>query len=135
MKPSSSTARRVQGRPPRIAIFATDPRSGERRAHWFKVHFVRWTQRRSARLGYFSEHGVMMDDLTNPAELINGAQKAPVIVIIEDRALARTCAANVLKRELAGFEIAEMTTADALNGLSGRDIRLIVFNIGDKPIT
>jgi DNA-binding NarL/FixJ family response regulator len=77
----------------------------------------------------------MMDDLTNPAELINGAQKAPVIVIIEDRALARTCAANVLKRELAGFEIAEMTTADALNGLSGRDIRLIVFNIGDKPIT
>jgi DNA-binding NarL/FixJ family response regulator len=77
----------------------------------------------------------MMDDFTNPAELINGAKKAPVIVIIEDRVLTRTCAANVLKRELAGFEIAEMTSADALNGLSGRDIRLIVFNIGDKPVT
>lgn len=76
-----------------------------------------------------------MEDLANPATAINGSQKLPTIVIIEDQVLARTCIANVLKRELAGFEIVEMATTSGLNGLSGRDIRLIAFHIGDKQIT
>jgi hypothetical protein len=77
----------------------------------------------------------MMDDLCNPAEPINGSQKLPAIAIIEDQVLARTCIVNILKRELSGFEIVEMATTSDLNLLSGRDVRLIAFNIGDKQIT
>jgi len=76
-----------------------------------------------------------MDDLANPAEPINGSQKLPAIAIIEDQVLARTCIVNILKRELTGFEIVEMATTSDLNLLSGRDVRLIGFNIGDKQIT
>src|SRR5206468_4717074 len=76
-----------------------------------------------------------MDDLTNPAELALVTQNAPVLVIIEQHVLARTCILNILKRELAEFEIVEMTTTSGLNWLSGRDIRLITLNIGDKQIT
>jgi DNA-binding NarL/FixJ family response regulator len=78
----------------------------------------------------------MMDDFTNLADLINGSQKtAPAIVIIEDQVLARTCAANILKRELAGYEIVEMATTAGLHWMAGRDVRLIAFDIGDKQIT
>jgi DNA-binding NarL/FixJ family response regulator len=77
----------------------------------------------------------MMDDLANPAEPINGSQKLPAIAIIEDQVLARTCIVSILKRELTGFEIVEMATTSDLNLLSGRDVRLIAFNIGDKQIT
>jgi DNA-binding NarL/FixJ family response regulator len=77
----------------------------------------------------------MMEDLGNPAEPINGPQKMPAIVIIEDRLLARTCIANILRKEFAGFEIVEMATTTGLAGLSGRDVRLIAFNMGDKQIT
>jgi DNA-binding NarL/FixJ family response regulator len=83
----------------------------------------------------FSEIGDIMDDLTNLAELAQGSQNSPVIVIIEQHVLARTCILNILKRELAGFEIVEMATTSGLNFLSGRDIRLIALNIGDKQIT
>ena len=76
-----------------------------------------------------------MDDLANPAEPINGSQKLPAIAIIEDQVLARTCIVSILKRELTGFEIVEMATTSNLNLLSGRDVRLIAFNIGDKQIT
>ena len=76
-----------------------------------------------------------MDDLTNPAELAQGSQKSPVLVIIEQHVLARTCILNILKRELTGFEIVEMATTSSLSWLSGRDIRLIALNIGDKQIT
>ena len=58
----------------------------------------------------------------------------PAIVIIEDRLLARTCIVNILKRELAGFQIVEMATTSGLNGLAGTDVRLIAFNMGDKQI-
>src|SRR6266571_737743 len=83
----------------------------------------------------FSEIGDIMDDLTNLAELTQGSQNSPVIVIIEQHVLARTCILNILKRELTGFEIVEMATTSGLNWLSGRDIRLIALNIGDKQIT
>jgi DNA-binding NarL/FixJ family response regulator len=77
----------------------------------------------------------MMDDLANPADPINGSQKLPVILIISDQVLARTCIANILKRELTGFEIAEAATTIDLETLSGRDVRLIAFCIGDMQIT
>jgi DNA-binding NarL/FixJ family response regulator len=76
-----------------------------------------------------------MDDFSNPAELALVSQSSPVLVIIEQHVLARTCILNILKRELTGFEIVEMATTDGLNWLSGRDIRLIALNIGHKQIT
>src|SRR5262245_30720888 len=76
-----------------------------------------------------------MDDFSNPAELALVSQNSPVLVIIEQHVLARTCILNILKRELNGFEIIEMPTTSGLNWLSGRDIRLIALNIGDKQIT
>jgi DNA-binding NarL/FixJ family response regulator len=81
----------------------------------------------------FSELEDIMDDLINLAELAQGSP--PVIVIIEQHVLARTCILNILKRELSGFEVVEMATTSGLNWLSGRDIRLIALNIGDKQIT
>ena len=76
-----------------------------------------------------------MDDLANPAEPIDESQKLPAVAIIEDQLLARTCIVNILKRELTGFEIVGMATTRDLNLLSGRDVRLIAFNIGNKQIT
>jgi DNA-binding NarL/FixJ family response regulator len=76
----------------------------------------------------------MMDDLAILADPVNGSLKFPVIVIINDQVLPRSCIVNILKRELAGFEIAEMATTGDLNGLSGRDVRLIAFNMGDAEI-
>ena len=76
-----------------------------------------------------------MDDFSNPAELALVSQSSPVLVIIEQHVLARTCILNILKRELTGFEIVEMATTSSLNWLSGRDIRLIALSIGDKQIT
>jgi len=76
-----------------------------------------------------------MDDFTNAAELAQVTQKSPVLVIIEQHVLARTCILNILKRELAGFEIVEMATTNGLSWFAGRDIRLIALNIGDKEVT
>ena len=76
-----------------------------------------------------------MDDFTYPVEPAQGLQYSPVLVIIAQHVLARTCIINILKRELTGFEIVEMETASGLNWLSGRDIRLIALTIGDQPIT
>ena len=76
-----------------------------------------------------------MDDFSNPVELALISQNSPVLVIIEQHVLARTCILNILKRELTGFEIVEMETTGGLNWLSGRDIRLIALNIGHKQIT
>jgi DNA-binding NarL/FixJ family response regulator len=77
----------------------------------------------------------MMDDLAIPADPVSGSAKLPVIVIVNDQVLPRSCIVNILKRELFGFEIAEMATAGDLNELSGRDVRLIAFNMGDTEIT
>src|SRR3981081_1851888 len=83
---------------------------------------------------HFSEIGDIMEDFANPAVPINGSQQSPVLVIIEHHVLARTCILSILKRELTGFEIVEMATTSGLNWLSGRDVRLIALNIGDKQI-
>ena len=76
-----------------------------------------------------------MDDFTYPAEPLNGSKKPQVLVIIEHQVLARTCILSILKKELTGFEIVEMATTSGLNWLSGRDVRLIALNTGDKQIT
>lgn len=76
-----------------------------------------------------------MDDFTNLAELAQASQHPPVVVIIEQHVLARTCILNILKRELIGFEIVEMATTSGLNWISGRDIRLIALNVGARQIT
>ncbi len=89
----------------------------------------------SGAIQHFSEIGDIMDDFANPAVPLNGSQKSPVLVIIEHHVLARTCILSILKRELNGFEIVEMATTSGLNSLSGRDVRLIALNIGDKQIT
>ena len=83
---------------------------------------------------HFSEFGDIMDDFANPAELPHGSQDTPALVIIEHHVLARTCILSILKRELTGFEIVEMATTSGLYRLSGRDVRLIALNIGDKQI-
>jgi DNA-binding NarL/FixJ family response regulator len=84
---------------------------------------------------HYSGFGDIMDDFINPAELAQGSQKLPVLVIIAQHVLARTCILNILKREVTGFEIVEMATTNHLNWLSGRDIRLIALTIGDGQIT
>jgi DNA-binding NarL/FixJ family response regulator len=55
-------------------------------------------------------------------------------VIIAHQVLTRTCIINILNRELTSFEIVELSTADDLDRVSARDVRLIVLDIGDKPI-
>ena len=84
---------------------------------------------------HFSEFGDLMDAPTNPAELAQESQNSPVLAIIAQHALARTSILNILKREITGFEIVEMATTSDLSRFSGRDIRLIALNIGDKEIT
>jgi DNA-binding NarL/FixJ family response regulator len=75
-----------------------------------------------------------MDDLINAAERLNGSLQSPVLVIIEPRTLTRTCLLSILRRELTGFEIIEMATTDYLGCVSGRDVRLMALDIGDKSI-
>jgi DNA-binding NarL/FixJ family response regulator len=76
----------------------------------------------------------MMEEIANPRETINGSQTLPMIVIIGDQVLARTCIVNILTRELIGFEIVEVTTTSDLGWLSERNVRLIAFDIGDKQV-
>jgi DNA-binding NarL/FixJ family response regulator len=76
----------------------------------------------------------MMDDLAHTAAILNGSQKSPVIVMIDHNVLARTCMLNILKRELAGFDIIEMASTRDLSWLSSRVVRLIALNIGDLEI-
>ena len=75
-----------------------------------------------------------MDDLTNLAERANGSLQSPVLVIIAQLVLTRTCIIKILGRELASFEIIELATTNDLGRVSGRDVRLVLLDIGDKPI-
>jgi DNA-binding NarL/FixJ family response regulator len=75
-----------------------------------------------------------MDDFAYSTEHSNGSQHSPVLVIIEHHVLMRTCILGILKREFAEFEIVELATTTDLTCVSGRDVRLIALNIGDKPM-
>lgn len=89
----------------------------------------------SGAVQHLSEIGDIMDDFANPVVPLSGSQKSPVLAIVEHHVLARTCIASILKRELIGFEIVEMATTSGLNWLSGRDVRLIALNIGERQIS
>jgi DNA-binding NarL/FixJ family response regulator len=75
-----------------------------------------------------------MDDFDTAADPASGSHKLPVVVIVNDHVLPRSCIVNILKRELVGFEIAEMGTTRDLNGIAGREVRLIAFDMGDADI-
>jgi len=75
-----------------------------------------------------------MDDVTSFAKRTNGSTHLPVLVIIVPLALTRTCILSIFTREFTGFEVVEMATIDDLNNVSGRDVRLIAFDIGDRPV-
>jgi DNA-binding NarL/FixJ family response regulator len=87
-----------------------------------------------AAVQYFPELEDLMDDFTNPAERSDGPPHPPALVIIEPFLLARSCILGILRKEFAGFEIIEMATTDELNCVSGKDVRLVALDIGDKPI-
>ncbi len=75
-----------------------------------------------------------MDEYTYSKKLSHGLHCLPALVIIEHHALTRTCILGILKREFAEFDIVELTAMSELACVSGRDIRLVTLNIGDKPI-
>ncbi|WP_439373589.1 LuxR C-terminal-related transcriptional regulator [Bradyrhizobium sp. DASA03120] len=75
-----------------------------------------------------------MDDITNSSKRFDGSLHLPVLVIVEPFLLPRTCILNVLRRELAEFEILDMATVESLDCTSTRDVRLVVLSIADKPI-
>ena len=56
------------------------------------------------------------------------------MVIIAQLVLTHTCIFKILSRELASFEIVELATTNDLGRVSGRDVRLVLLDIGDKPI-
>ena len=71
-----------------------------------------------------------MDDITN----IDGSIHVPVLVIIEQFALPRTCILAILRRELPEFDILDMATTQSLDCASPRDVRLVLLSIGDKSL-
>jgi DNA-binding NarL/FixJ family response regulator len=75
-----------------------------------------------------------LDNFTNPAGLRQESPRLPVIVIVERQILTRTCILNILKRELAGFEIVEMATTDELSRALGRNVCLTALNVGDNSV-
>jgi len=75
-----------------------------------------------------------MDDFASSTELSHASHHLPVLVIIEQEVLPRTCILGILKREFAEFEIMGMATASDLTCVSGRDVRLVALITGDKPI-
>jgi DNA-binding NarL/FixJ family response regulator len=75
-----------------------------------------------------------MDDLACSTELSQASHHLPVLVIIEQEVLPRTCILGILEREFAEFEIMGMATASDLACVSGRDVRLVALITGDKPI-
>lgn len=85
-------------------------------------------------LGSSFKLGDLMDDLTDSVERLHGSLHLPVLVIIEPLTLTRTCIISILRRELPGFEIVEMATTDNLGLVSGRDVRLVTLNIGNRSV-
>jgi DNA-binding NarL/FixJ family response regulator len=75
-----------------------------------------------------------MDDIVNSAERLDGSLQLPVMVLIEPLTLTRTCILNILRRELIGYDIIDIATTDDISCASGRDLRLVVLSIADKPV-
>ena len=75
-----------------------------------------------------------MDDITNSTKRLNGSIHLPALVIIEPLVLSRTCIVDILRRELAEFDILDMATVQSLDSVSAQDVRLAVLSIADKPV-
>ena len=75
-----------------------------------------------------------MDDFTKTAKLSHEALGLPVLVVIERQVLMRTLLVSIFKREFTGFEVIEMATTNDLDRTSGRDVRLVALDIGDKLV-
>lgn len=75
-----------------------------------------------------------MDDFINLAERTSPTLQSPVLVIIQHLVLTCTCLINILKREFTCFEILELATTADLDCVSGRDVRLVALDIGDRVI-
>src|SRR5262249_53684579 len=75
-----------------------------------------------------------MDNVISLAERVNGPLQSPVLVIIAQLILTRTCIITILSRELAGFEIAELSTTNDLGRVAGRDVRLVLLDVGNKSL-
>ncbi len=97
-------------------------------------NYDRWKFGISGVAQQLFEFGVIMDQVVNHAERLNGSPQMPALVIIEPLTLTRTCILSILRRELPGFEIVEMATTDGLDFVSGRDVCLVALSTGDKSI-
>jgi DNA-binding NarL/FixJ family response regulator len=75
-----------------------------------------------------------MNEFIKPLAPRDEAPKSMAIVIVARTILTRTCIFSILKREFPEFEIFEMATTGELDGATGKDVRLIALDIGDKPI-
>src|SRR5262245_63115761 len=78
--------------------------------------------------------GATMSVLSDLAQAPHEASRVPMIVIIERQRLTRSCIQKILNAELTGFEILELETSEDLHLATGRDVRLIAWNIGDTDI-
>ena len=96
-------------------------------------NYDRWKFGISGVAQQLFEFGVIMDQVVNHAERLNGSPQMPALVIIEPLTLTRTCILSILRRELPGFEIVEMATTDGLDFVSGRDVCLVALSTGDRP--
>jgi DNA-binding NarL/FixJ family response regulator len=75
-----------------------------------------------------------MDDFTSHAELLSASQKPSLLVVIGRHTLVRTSILTILKRELVGVDLVEMATIGELSGVSGKDVCLVVMDIGNQPV-
>jgi DNA-binding NarL/FixJ family response regulator len=75
-----------------------------------------------------------MDDFTKAAKLSHGSLGLPAVVIIERQVLMRTLMVSAFKREFTEFEVIEMATTNDLDRTFGRDVRLVVLDIGDELV-
>ena len=75
-----------------------------------------------------------MDDLTKTAKLSHESLRSPVLVIVERQVLMRTLIVSTFKREFTGFEVIDMATTDDLDRTLGRDVRLVMLDVGDKLV-
>ena len=76
-----------------------------------------------------------MDDYTNLAERTSASLQSPVLVIIQHLVLTLAPASSTSsKGNSSASEILELATTADLDSLSGRDVRLVALDIGDRTI-
>jgi DNA-binding NarL/FixJ family response regulator len=76
-----------------------------------------------------------VNNSTNFAEGAPGESDAPVIAIIARHLLTRSCILGILGKELTGFSLVGLATASDAHRARGKEVRLIVLDIGDRSIS